>query len=645
MANEQAGGSVPGAGQATIGEDTRKLEKTEAGFRVEQGVAGLQCGDCLFFQSGECQIVEGPVDQADVCDQFEPNTKDGNMTAEQATEIREKPLSSVEMFITRVSKDKQTGVRRWYATTSGIKRDLYDERMSVSLFKDFVKRIESRDVPPVPFSSDAWNGGLPYLGVAHYLDLGGVGIVGPTEQIWIDGKVLKAKGTFEISPLAEKSFDAIQEDIATKRADDERVRISIAFIDWGHNHGRGRNKSFKRKSLRDQCMLCEAGVGDKQYTAGQLVHFALTRRPAYIETSIVALEERSMSKRQEDAASIIGDELAEELEARSREIIGRSDDGEGVVASGAVVIKDVSQGQEDEAEVVERDLGGAQTLDDAEAFLTKTEGDSVLLDSWEILSTILGNIAGGEHRAEIREVVRDFQSTLDVQTAQAVLEVQRALGGETVSEKTKEAVERQVPPQFRKDEEEEERQPKKETADEEEVEEEEMDGEDKEKEDEEEDYESKSFHPLETAFSSIRKAYDEAIASTGDPGERLGLVQDSFNTLGEEIRRQVEEASASAPVTADSITRTVATAIAEATAPLMAEIAGLRAEVASGAKVEKSTVVGKVPGRRAIRMPPSTVPAATIVQRSTEPTDDNPTPKLRNLVRKSTIGFEKNRGL
>ena len=353
-----------------------------------------------------------------------------------------------------------------------------------------------------------------------------------------------------------------------------------------------------------------------------------------------------MSKRQEDAASIIGDELAEDLEARSKEIIGRSTDGTGPVASGAIVIKDVSQGQEEKAEDVVRDLGGAQNLDDAEAFLTKSEGDSVLLDSWEILSTILGNISGSEHRAEIREVVRDFQSTLDVQTAQAVLEIQRALGGENVSEKTEDAVERQVPPQFRKDEEEEERQPKKEGA-EEEVEEEETDEEGKKKEDEEEeveDYEKKSHHPLEVAFSGIRKAYDEAISSQGEPGERLGLVQDSFNSLGEEIRRMIEEASASAPLTADSINRTVATAVDKATAPLLAELAGIRAEIASGAKVEKST--STVPTRRAIRMPPSTVPATSaIVKRSSEPTDDNPTPKLRNLVRKSTIDYEKNRGM
>ncbi|KKL61306.1 hypothetical protein LCGC14_2196630, partial [marine sediment metagenome] len=334
---EQGGGPVPGAGQATVG-DSRKLTQGEAGFREGHGVAGLQCGDCLFFENAACNIVEGRINQEDICDQFEPNTKDGHMNATQGTEYRT-AVSAFDMFIYRATKDRK-GVRRWYATTSGIEKDLYDERMSVELFDDFIARIDSGEIAPPPFTSDYWSGGNPYLGIAHYLDLNGDGVVGDTEQVWRDGKVLKAKGIFKDNPLGDAVFDAIQKDKLEKRADGERVRISIAFIDWAHNHG---ERKFVRESLTDPCMLCEAGVGDKVYKAGHLVHFANTRRPAYTETEIVALEERTMStsKRRDDAASIVGDELADDLEKRNKDLVGRATDGNGNVATGAIVVKDL----------------------------------------------------------------------------------------------------------------------------------------------------------------------------------------------------------------------------------------------------------------------------------------------------------------
>ena len=316
MADTQAGGPATGAGQATVG-GSRKLEQSEAGFRKDHGISNLRCGDCAFFTEGACQIMEGSIGNNDICDQFEPDTR-GNVPADMATEERRtQPLSTLEMWITRVSYNKTTGVRRWYATSSGVKKDLYNEQMSTELFDDFVCRIKADERAPAPFISEAWQGGLPYLGVAHYLDLNGFGIVGPTEAVWRDGEVLKMKGTFYDTPLADAAFDAIQKDRLEKRTDGERVRVSIAFVDWAHNHGVKR--SFERKPLADECMLCQAGVADKVYTAGHLVHQALTRRPAYMETEIsVSLEERAMSKskRQDDATSIVGEELADELENR-----------------------------------------------------------------------------------------------------------------------------------------------------------------------------------------------------------------------------------------------------------------------------------------------------------------------------------------
>lgn len=647
MADVQVGGSG-NTGQATIG-NSKKLTKEEASYREDQGITGMRCGDCLFFQGGECQIVEGRIDEDDVCDQFEQNTKDGNVSAEMATQLRERPLALLDMWITRVSEDKQ-GIKRWFATSSGVKLDLYKEKMSIALFDDFVERIERGDPAPPPFISDAWQGGLPYLGIAHYLDLNGAGIIGPSEAVWVDNKVLKMKGTFdEKSPLAIAAYEAIQKDRLEERADQDRVRVSIAFIDWGHNHNQ--KHMFARKSLRDQCMFCEAGVRDKEYTAGQLVHLALTRRPAYPETEIVALEERSsMTKRRDDAASIVGDLLADDLEKRNKNFVGRATDGNGEVATGAIVIKDDSGGEKVSGESVERTLGGAQTLDDAEAFLTASaNGDEpVLLDSWEILATVLGNLAGEEAQDAVRVVVKDFQNTLDVQTAQAVLEIHKVLGGEPVSDKPEKAVERQVPPQFRKDDEEakRKRRPEEEEVEgeleaEDEDEDEDKDKKAKRKRDDEEGNEmkEKSVHVLDGAFAELREAYDEAIETPGDPVMKFAMIQDSFKSLGAEIQAKVAESVESAPVSAAAIAR----AVSEAIAPLQATVGALQAQIQAGATT-KST--NPIPGRRAIKMPPALHPSGAVVRGEVDltPTDQNETPNLRKIIRASTVGFEQRRG-
>lgn len=300
---------LPSSGsQATLGGTTRKYDPTEVNFRKQGGVPNFRCGDCAYYENRTCRIVAvTDIDPNDICDRFEALTL-GNLPMLDATKPKEAgtpvteramsisgPLRRVipafaitEMFITRVSEDRQTGAKRWFSSASGLERDLYDERMSIDLFRDFVKRVESRDEVPVPFSSKAWNGGLPYLGVAHYLDLDGAAIVGPTEQIYVDGNVFKARGTFHKTSLGQASYDAIKKDIEAEIPLEQRVRVSIAFIDWQHDHEG--NGIFERKSLLDRCSMCEKGLGEKIYRAGHLVHLALTRRPAYPKAEI-GLEE------------------------------------------------------------------------------------------------------------------------------------------------------------------------------------------------------------------------------------------------------------------------------------------------------------------------------------------------------------------
>lgn len=294
-------GGSGSTGQTTTRPETqRKLTPGEANFRRGAGIANLRCGDCFFFEAGTCRIVDVQnINPEDVCDQYEPDRR-GKLTSGEAmgagiVRAGNKnivgPLRRVvpnvaiaEMYITRVAKDRQSGVKRWFSSASGVERDLYDERMSVDLFNDFVGRVESRDEVPPPFSSKAWNGGLPYLGVAHYLDLNGEGIAGPTEQIYIDGDYFKAKGTFSDSRLGAASYASIKRDIEEDLPHEFRVRVSIAFIDWKHEHeGFG---TFTRRDMLDRCDMCERGLGEKIYKAGHLVHLALTRRPAYPKASI-----------------------------------------------------------------------------------------------------------------------------------------------------------------------------------------------------------------------------------------------------------------------------------------------------------------------------------------------------------------------
>ena len=309
MATEEEKEDQPNPGKGK----REKLSAEEAGFRKGQGLASYQCGECFFYEQGKCRIVKVDPNYGDICNRFEPDRK-GNMTSVQSPQAQVRrgkeemslneaildggPLRKTalvvradkHMLITKVARDKQTGVTRWVARASGIERDLYNERMSVVLFNDFINRAVARESVPEPFSSEAWNGGLPYLGIAHYLDMKGLGIVGTTEQLYIDGDLLKAKGVFEKSPIADAAYESIKADIENNVPLEERVRISIAFIDWAHDHeGVG---GFERKTLTDRCQLCADGRGEKVYLAGQLVHLALTRIPAYT-TATIELEQEA----------------------------------------------------------------------------------------------------------------------------------------------------------------------------------------------------------------------------------------------------------------------------------------------------------------------------------------------------------------
>lgn len=239
-------------------------------------------------------------------------------------------LASLDMYITKATSDGRT--MRWAAVNSDTAPDLYAERMSYDLYKNFVDKIKNEVPVPEIFRSevcsDYWDSGMPYLSISHYSDMNGDAVPGEPLELYVDGDQkdakLKAKGILFDSPLGHSVFRALKEDKV--KNPDEKIRISIGFLDLAHKHGEN-GKLFVRDSRASVCPDCEARVGQKIYVDGYLVHLALTRVPVNTRTEMV-LEEKSMATkakktRKEDAASIVGKDLAEELDVKNT--VSRSD--------------------------------------------------------------------------------------------------------------------------------------------------------------------------------------------------------------------------------------------------------------------------------------------------------------------------------
>jgi len=232
--------------------------------------------------------------------------------------IKEKALVEFSMAISPGAS------MRWKMTASDTKKDLYDERMTLPLYKSFISNIENKIPVPEAFqsivTSEYWKGGMPYVSISHYPDLNGEAVPGIPEAVYTDGEALKSKGKFFDTKLGRNCYKSLSND--ENSPDDKKIRVSIAFLDLAHQHGDG--PVFKRQSLTDSCPQCEDGVGDKKYLDGYLVHFALTRVPVNQRASVEV--DKSMAKitRKQDAATIIDPELAEELEQKAM-LVGKSE--------------------------------------------------------------------------------------------------------------------------------------------------------------------------------------------------------------------------------------------------------------------------------------------------------------------------------
>lgn len=241
-----------------------------------------------------------------------------------------KSLAQFSMVITKASVyPKAERTMRLSMVNSDTNEDVYEERMSVELFKDFVERIEKNAPVPKPFdevvSEDGWEGGMPYLSISHYRSGKGNNIPGEPENVYVDGERLKSHAVLYDNPLGLAVWKSICQDIDERekpieeRAFENPVRISIGFLDLQHKHEieDGEDYIFTRTELKQKCPKCEEGINGKVYLKGQLVHLAFTRVPANPRTQVEVLKmSDEILTKKDDAESIIGD-LAEELVGKS----------------------------------------------------------------------------------------------------------------------------------------------------------------------------------------------------------------------------------------------------------------------------------------------------------------------------------------
>lgn len=243
------------------------------------------------------------------------------------TEVQDSPIVEMSLRITKASYNKsEDNPRRWMAIDSDTDDDLYKEKMSLELYKDFESRIKNNTPVPEQFKDviceAAWCGGMPYLSIAHYKAGGEAkNVPGAVEAVFIDGTRLKSKGTLHDNDLGRAVFQSLVDDLYKKKSDPTHlpVRISIGFLDLEHKHlaqSGGQEFTFTRNNAGEICPLCSQGIGGKIYTKGQLVHLAMTRVPVNPRTEMSVERSMDIQTKKDDAESIVG-ELAHTLDEKS----------------------------------------------------------------------------------------------------------------------------------------------------------------------------------------------------------------------------------------------------------------------------------------------------------------------------------------
>ena len=511
---------------------------------------------------------------------------------------RKSALQQFSMAIVKTSFDKKTNQMRWRAVASDTEEDLYHDEMSMELFSSFIRRIESNEPAPDIVRSKFWSGGMPYLSVSHYPDLDGMAVPGTIEAVYIDGNRLKSWGTFSDTPLGNACFKAVNKDLYGDSEQKNKVRISIAFIDYKHEH-KSNGYIFERKSLDDMCPECFAEILDsmvngtepkgKRFLDGHLVHEAMTRVPVNERTMMEVERSMDIKTRKEDAASIIGEELAEEIEEKAKKILETE----------SLVIKaDVDDKVPEEEDVVET-KAKTKTVDGkprpAGDFLVVEDPDKP--STWHLPVKVNGKpdhklmaaaraalTAPGGHRGKKYE---------GPDKAAALKKLKALYKSEGMEWEHK--AEKSIPEMI---------------------------------EELRELIAVPEPHPLDEAFAQVKARYDEVVGT--DKEQALVAIQEPFDALGEVIRSKITEA---VPQTEKNIEERaqedLTSAFSKALEPVIKQLSLLEAQLDMLKKSAPSTQQ-VVPTRRSVQ--PSMVISP---QNLSAPRVKSSTPNLRKIVDRS----------
>lgn len=462
-------------------------------------------------------------------------------------------LSEFSLYISRASFDKATQRMNWFAVASDTSEDHFKDNMTESLFDDFEKRIETKELPPPKFRSEFWNGGNPYVSLSHYPDLEGKAVPGITDRVYKDGNRLKASGHFLDTPLGRACFRAICKDLYPKEKSDSEVeppvRISIAFLDYSHKH-KSNGYLFVRSEEEPVCMECvrehfeKSGEG-LEFLKGHLIHLALTRVPANERTLIEPMEvdKMAINTRKDDALSIVGDEDEEVLN-----LVDEISEEASMVGKSELVIKSDEEDAPELVEEMEHGKDKKKKMDDEEedamdkkkketkksvAEATKAVVDAPNAGLAEVLSAI----------AELKSEITEIKSA----PAPVVAEVEA--------------------------------------------------------------------HPLDAYISNFKSAYDEAIKVQGTADDKLATLQEPFNAFSQAIVEQVRSTIPSEPVVeakSGASVEEVTQAVMQQIGPTLEEIKSMisRNAVPQGEQPQGVSVRDLV-HRRSL-LPQNTVPQQTL---------------------------------
>jgi cation transport regulator len=279
-------------------------------------------------------------------------------------------------YLTRVWESAD-GARHWRANVMDDGVDQYATRMTIEFQDDVCGR--------------AALGGLPWLGVAHF---GKESQIGQATRLYRDGRVVKAEGVFLDAPATPLQAELVEAAwaAALKESDllpaHRSICTSQAFYPEGH--------------IVEDC-------GVLAYTRGRMDHIALTVRPGNSRADF-GVEEDNMrtSKsrrrlRREDAAAIVGEDLAGRLDQANRKANVRSVEEDGLIyrmydlegADGVAL--EVSADGENWEDVTAGERAGVPThrpaLNDA---ATEWDAGGARNRVWEWATDAEGNFDGGK---------------------------------------------------------------------------------------------------------------------------------------------------------------------------------------------------------------------------------------------------------